>query len=104
VARAACAAPLGLAVALIPATSAAAEGADAAPYGTPSTRCEITDPRLPEISGLASAGDTMLAMNDGGDPAEDYVLDGACAVGDVRSGHVDTYPPENIALAGEVTV
>jgi hypothetical protein len=103
-ARAACAVPAGLALALIPAAAASAEGADSAPYGTPSTRCDITDPRLPEISGLVSAGETMLAMNDGGDRAEVYVLDGACAVGDVRSGDVDPFDPEDMALAADGTI
>src|SRR4051794_27159921 len=86
--------------------SAAAASADtAAPaYGDPVTRCEITDPRLPELSGLASAGESMLAMNDGGDQAQVYVLDGTCAVGDVRTGAVDPYDPEDLALGADGTV
>jgi hypothetical protein len=103
-ARAASCAPLGLLLTLLPAAPAAAESADAAPYGAPSTRCEITDPRLPEISGLASAGETMLVMNDGGDRAQVYVLDGGCAVGDVRSVDVDPYDPEDMALAADGTI
>ena len=95
--------PAVLLLALLSAGPAAAEDA-AAPYGTPSTRCEITDPRLPEISGLAGAGETMLAMNDGGDQAEVYALDGACAVGDVRTAPIDPYDPEDLALAADGTV
>jgi hypothetical protein len=97
-------APLGLLLAVLPIVPAAAQGGDAAPYGQPSTRCEITDPRLPELSGLASAGDTMLAMNDGGDRSEVYVLDGGCAVGDVRSADVDPYDPEDLALGSDGTI
>ena len=33
-------------------------------------RCQITDPRLAELSGLVGVGDQMLAINDGGDRAE----------------------------------
>ncbi|WP_308128179.1 hypothetical protein [Modestobacter italicus] len=95
-------APLGVLVALLPAAPAAAE--DAAPYGTPSTRCEITDPRLPELSGLAGAGETMLAMNDGGDQAEVFVLGGDCAVAEVRTAAVDPYDPEDLALAADGTL
>ncbi len=102
--RAVLGAPLGLVLAVLPVLPAAAEGADAAPYGEPSTRCEITDPRLPELSGLASAGDTMLAMDDGGDRAEVYVLDGSCAVGEVRSSDVDPYDPEDLALGSDGTI
>jgi hypothetical protein len=97
-------APLVLLLAVLPAVPAAAEGHDAAPFGEPSTRCVISDPRLPELSGLASAGDTMLAMNDGGDRAEVYVLDGGCAVEDVRSADVDPYDPEDLALGSDGTI
>jgi hypothetical protein len=102
--RAVLCAPLGVLLGVLPVTSAAAEAPAAAPYGAPSTRCEITDPRLPELSALVSAGDAMLAMNDGGDRAEVYVLDGSCAVADVRSADVDPYDPEDMALAGDGTV
>jgi hypothetical protein len=97
-------APLGLLLTVLPATPAAAESTDSAPYGAATTRCDVTDPRLPELSGLASAGDTMLAMNDGGDRAEVYVLDGACAVVDVRSADRDPYDPEDMALAADGTI
>jgi hypothetical protein len=46
----------------------------------------------------------MLAMNDGGDRVEVYVLDGTCAVGDVRSADIDPYDPEDLALAADGTV
>ncbi|MCZ2818041.1 hypothetical protein [Modestobacter sp. VKM Ac-2984] len=95
-------APVGLLV-LLPAGSAAADDTVTS-FGEPVTRCEITDPRLPEISGLASAGEAMLAMNDGGDRAEVLVLDGACAVGEVRTAEVDPYDPEDLALAADGTI
>ncbi|MQA32596.1 hypothetical protein GCU49_03310 [Modestobacter roseus] len=85
-------------LAVLPVSVALAEEA------APGTRCTITDPRLPEISGLASAGETLLAMNDGGDRAEVYVLDAACAVAEVRSGEVDPYDPEDLALAADGTL
>jgi hypothetical protein len=94
-------APLGLLLAVFPASPAAA---DAAPYGEATGRCDITDPRLSELSGLATAGDTMLAMNDGGDRAEVYVLDGACAVADVHAADVDPYDPEDLALGADGTL
>ena len=46
----------------------------------------------------------MLAMNDGGDRAEVYVLDGGCPVADVRSADVDPYDPEDMALAADGTI
>ncbi|MFQ1003988.1 hypothetical protein [Modestobacter sp. SSW1-42] len=100
VAGAALSAPLGALAVLLPATPAAADDT----YGAPTTRCEITDERLPEISGLVGVGNAMLAMNDGGDQAEVYVLDGACAVGEVRTAAVDPYDPEDLALGADGTV
>ncbi|MGY1841028.1 MULTISPECIES: hypothetical protein [unclassified Modestobacter] len=90
--------PVAVLLAFLPASAALAEGA------APSTRCTITDPRLPEISGLASAGETLLAMNDGGDRAEVFILDAACAVAEVRSGSVDPYDPEDLALGADGTL
>ncbi|WP_369141097.1 hypothetical protein [Modestobacter versicolor] len=101
---AALSAPLGLLLTVLPAGVAGAEGVEATGYGAPSTRCEVTDPRLPELSGLVGAGDAMLAMNDGGARAEVFVLDGACAVGDVRAADVDPYDPEDLALGADGTI
>jgi hypothetical protein len=85
--------------------AAAADGStDPAAYGAPVTRCQITDPRLPELSGLATAGSALLAMNDGGDQVQVYVLDGACRVAEVRTGRVDPYDPEDMALAADGTI
>jgi hypothetical protein len=95
---------VGLLLGVLTAAPAAADGSDPAPYGAAAARCEITDARLSELSGLAGAGDAMLAINDGGDRAEVYVLDPACAVGDVRSADVDPYDPEDLALAADGTI
>src|SRR3954451_4099899 len=51
----------------------------------PSAQCQITDPRLPELSGLAVVGDRVLAMNDGGDQLAVYLLDPACQVVDYQN-------------------
>jgi hypothetical protein len=91
--------PLALVWAVVPAVAAAA-GA----YGAPVPLCQIGDPRLSEVSGLATAGGTLLAMNDGGSQAEVFVLDAGCAVGEVRSAAVDPYDPEDLALAGDGTL
>lgn len=97
------AAGTGLALALVlgPALPASARPADPA---APMTRCQLTDPRLPEVSGLVEAGDRMLVHNDGGDSLDVYVLDRTCAVVTVRSAAVDPYDPEDMALAVDGTV
>jgi hypothetical protein len=92
---------LALALALGPALPASAAPADPA---TPATRCQLTDPRLPEVSGLVEVGDRMLVHNDGGDSLDVYVLDGTCAVVTVHSAPVDPYDPEDMALAVDGTV
>jgi hypothetical protein len=68
------------------------------------TRCQITDPRLPELSGLVDVGDRTLAMNDGGDQVVVYALDAACRVVDVHTVPVDPYDPEDMAVGSDGTV
>jgi hypothetical protein len=70
----------------------------------PSTTCQITDPRLAELSGLVVVGDRMLAINDGGDRVDVHVLDATCQVVDVRSAPVDPYDPEDLAVGADGTV
>jgi hypothetical protein len=91
---------------VLPASPVAAQTAAglADSYGAPVSQCSISDPRLPELSGLATAGTTLLAMNDGGVAATIYVLDARCAVGEVRSARVDPYDPEDLALAADGTI
>src|SRR5919107_3927084 len=97
------AAGTGLALTLVlgSALPASAQPADPA---APGTRCQLTDPRLPEVSGLVEVGDRMLVHNDGGDSLDVYVLDRTCAVVTVRSASVDPYDPEDMALAVDGTV
>ncbi len=70
----------------------------------PSARCQVTDPRLAELSGLVDVGDRMLAMVDGGDQVAVYVLDGACQVVDVSTAALDPYDPEDLAVGPDGTV
>ncbi|WNV74362.1 hypothetical protein [Geodermatophilus sp. DSM 44513] len=79
-------------------------GAAAAAPAPPATRCQITDPRLPEVSGLAEVGDRLLVHNDGGDGLQVFELDGTCAVVAVRSAPVDPYDPEDLAVGADGTV
>jgi hypothetical protein len=97
------AAGTGLALTLVlgAALPASAQPADPA---APVTRCQLTDPRLTEVSGLVEVGDRMLVHNDGGDSLDVYVLDRTCAVVTVHSAPVDPYDPEDLALAVDGTV
>ena len=97
------AAGTGLALTLVlgAALPASAQAADPA---APQTRCQLTDPRLPEVSGLVEVGDRMLVHNDGGDSLDVYVLDSTCVVVTVHSAPVDPYDPEDLALAVDGTV
>ncbi|MGY1738162.1 hypothetical protein [Geodermatophilus sp. SYSU D00684] len=83
----------------LPAGPAAAEEPAA-----PSVRCQVTDPRLAELSGLVDVGDRVLAMVDGGDQVTVYVLDGACQVVDVTTAPVDPYDPEDLGVGPDGTV
>ena len=91
---------LGAALVLGCPLSAAAEEAAAAP----TAQCQITDARLPEVSGLVAVGDRMLAINDGGDKVVVYLLDARCRVIDVHTAAVDPYDPEDMAVAADGTV
>ena len=70
----------------------------------PTTRCQISDPRLAELSGLVAVGDQVLAVNDGGDQVAVHLLDAACQVVDVHTAAVDPYDPEDMALGADGTV
>jgi hypothetical protein len=72
--------------------------------GAPTTQCQVTDPRLAELSGLVVVGDRMLAMNDGGEQLAVYLLDAACQVIDAHTAAVDPYDPEDLAVAADGTV
>ncbi len=90
---------LGLALALVPVVPAAAEDADA-----PTVRCQVTDPRLTELSGLVDVGDRVLAIPDGGDRVSVVVLDQACQVVDETVRALDPYDPEDLGIGPDGTV
>jgi hypothetical protein len=98
------AAPGVAAAAPTSATGAFASPVPATPPASTHALCRVTDPRLPELSGLVATGDELLAMNDGGDRLTVYVLDTACRVVDIRSAPVDPYDPEDLALGADGTV
>ena len=98
-ARRAAAAGLGLALALLPAVPASAEEPAA-----PSLLCQVTDPRLSELSGLVDVGDRMLAVSDGGDQVTVSVLDQACRVVDETVAPLDPYDPEDLGVGPDGTV
>ncbi|MDP9391682.1 MAG: hypothetical protein M3P89_09935 [Actinomycetota bacterium] len=102
----AAAASLGAALVLSAVAPAAAEeAASAVPAeGAPSSRCQISDGRLAELSGMVASGNDVLAVNDGGDQVAVHRLDAACSVVDVRTAAVDPYDPEDMALGADGTV
>jgi hypothetical protein len=99
-------ATLGAAIVLGPATPALAEEAAAGVLAeaAPSTRCQISDGRLAELSGLVAVGDQVLAVNDGGDQVAVHLLDAVCQVVDEHTAPVDPYDPEDMALGADGTV
>jgi hypothetical protein len=95
---------LAAAFVLAGAVPAAAEDVSATADGAqPQTQCQVTDPRLPELSGLVVVGDRMVAINDGGDELAVYVLDAACQIVDVHTAPVDPYDPEDLAVGADGT-
>ena len=78
--------------------------AETAAPAAPAAQCQITDPRLPELSGLVAVDGQFLAMNDGGDQVSVFLLDAACQVVDVHTAAVDPYDPEDLAVAADGTV
>jgi hypothetical protein len=75
-----------------------------AEVAAPTAQCQISDPRLPELSGLVAVDDQLLAINDGGDQVSVFLLDAACQVADVRTAAIDPYDPEDLAVAADGTV
>ena len=89
---------LGAALVLGSALPASAEAAG------PAAQCQITDPRLSELSGLVAVDDQLVAINDGGDQLSVFLLDAGCQVVDVHTAAVDPYDPEDLAVAADGTV
>lgn len=95
---------LGAALVLASGMPASAEDATAATGSAPATRCQITDPRLAELSGLVAVPDRLLALNDGGDQVVVYVLDAGCQVIDAKTAAIDPFDPEDLALGPDGTI
>jgi len=93
---------LGAALVLGWTVPAAAEETGTTP--APATQCQITDPRLSELSGLVAVPDHLLALNDGGDQLAVYLLDAVCQVVDVKTAAVDPYDPEDLAVGADGAV
>lgn len=84
---------------------ASAEDATATAAGSaPAVQCQVTDPRLSELSGLVAVPDRLLAINDGGERVAVYVLDRGCRVIDVKTAAIDPFDPEDMALGADGTV
>ncbi|MGY1712124.1 hypothetical protein ACI8AC_21715 [Geodermatophilus sp. SYSU D00758] len=95
---------VAVAALVLPVPGAAAAAAAPADPDAPTVRCQVTDPRLPELSGLVAVGEEHLAINDGGDQVAVHVLDGDCRVTAVHTAPVDPYDPEDLAVAADGTV
>ncbi|MGH3622951.1 MAG: hypothetical protein ACRDQ5_14330, partial [Sciscionella sp.] len=71
----------------------------AAAEPTAVARCIVHDPRLTELSGLASDGKRWYAINDGGEHVAVFVLDRGCKVHRRITAPLDPYDVEDLALA-----
>lgn len=81
-----------------PAPAAAEPPAALAAPGDGARRlCRISDPRVPESSGLAATGELIYTVNDGGDRVAVVVLDRSCRVRRTITGTVDPYDVEDLA-------
>lgn len=97
-----------LLVAGVAVTALLGAGAAAAQEGSsqPATsRCEVSDDRLAELSGLAVDGDAVWAMGDGGRRVAIYRIDPrTCGVLGSRTAAVDPYDAEDLAMAPDGTM
>ncbi|ACU35386.1 hypothetical protein [Actinosynnema mirum] len=66
--------------------------------------CRVTDPRLAELSGLASDGRRWYALNDDDGVLQVQVLGRDCSVVGTISGATDPYDAEDLALAPDGTL
>lgn len=60
--------------------------------------CVVTDERLSELSGLASDGELLYAIGDGGDQLQVTVLHRDCTVQRVITAAINPYDPEDLAI------
>ncbi|WP_229686480.1 hypothetical protein [Longimycelium tulufanense] len=70
----------------------------------PAELCRVTDPRLAELSGVASDGDRWYAVPDGGEQVRVYVVGRDCAVQRVITSPVDPFDVEDVARAPDGTL
>lgn len=68
------------------------------------TLCTIRDPRIPESSGLAAAGDSLYTVNDGGRRLRVFALDRSCRVRRTIDASLDPYDVEDLSRAGDGTL
>ncbi|MCP2256788.1 hypothetical protein LX15_000471 [Streptoalloteichus tenebrarius] len=69
----------------------------------PTEVCQVRDPRVAELSGLASDGSNWYAVPDGGSQIQIFVLARDCAVRRVITAPVDPYDVEDMARAADGT-
>jgi hypothetical protein len=71
----------------------------------PVDRCKVTDKAIGELSGLASDGKKMYAINDGGTKLTVFVLDkSSCKVERTITNKTDPFDVEDLALAPDGTL
>lgn len=76
--------------------------ASAAP--APESLCTVKDSRLGELSGLASDGSRLYAINDGGSKVEVFVLGRDCKVQQVLTERTDPFDVEDLARTPDGTL
>lgn len=70
----------------------------------PERLCTLRGDRLMELSGLASDGDLLYAVNDGGSQVEVVVLNDECEQQRTITANIDPYDIEDLALARDGTL
>jgi hypothetical protein len=66
--------------------------------------CKVSDTRIGELSGMASDGDHIYAMNDGGTKLQVFVLGRDCKVQKVISNPTDPFDVEDMARTADGTL
>ncbi|MGH3431222.1 MAG: hypothetical protein ACRDQB_00135, partial [Thermocrispum sp.] len=79
-------------------------GAAATTAPAPKRLCTLEGDRLTELSGLASDGENLYGVNDGGSQVEVVVLDRQCQVRRTITAGIDPYDVEDLALARDGTL
>ncbi|WP_028938750.1 hypothetical protein [Pseudonocardia spinosispora] len=91
-------------VAALAAAGMAVGAATAIAAPGPTVLCSVTDPRLAELSGLATdGGDRRWAIVDSGPRVRVYELAGDCSVRRVLTGSVDPLDVEDLARSADGT-